>query len=54
LKEGDVIEQINKHPVSNAEEAIKLTEIAKDKKTLLLVWSNGGSHYLVVDETKAS
>jgi len=52
LKQGDVIESINRHPVTNAEEAVKLTEHPKDKVTLLRIWSNGGSHYVVVDETK--
>jgi len=51
LKPGIVIEDINHHPVQNAEEAVKLTEKAGDKKTLLRVWDNGGSHYIVVDES---
>jgi serine protease Do len=53
LKQGDVIQEINKHPVKTAEEAVKLTENPKDKVTLLRIWSNGGSHYVVVDESKA-
>ena len=53
LKQGDIIQEINRHPVKTAEEAVKLTEAPKDKVTLLRVWSNGGSHYLVVDESKA-
>jgi len=57
LKEGDVIMEINKQPVKSAEDAVKLTSNAKDKITLLHVWSNNGgrwnSHYLVVDEGKA-
>jgi len=57
LKEGDVILEINKQPVKSADEAVKLTSNAKDKITLLRVWSNSGgnsgSHYLVVDESKA-
>jgi serine protease Do len=52
LKQGDVIQEINKHPVKTAEEAVKLTESPKDKVTLLRIWSNGGSHYVVVDESK--
>ncbi len=52
LKAGDVIESINRHPVKNAEQAVQLTENAKDKHTLLRVWSDGGSHYVVVDETQ--
>jgi serine protease Do len=53
LKQGDVILEINKHAVKSADEAVKLTTNAKDKKTLLHVWSGDGSHYLVVDENKA-
>jgi serine protease Do len=52
LKSGDVIQEINRHPVKNADDAVKLTEEAKDKHTLVRVWSNGGSRYLVVDETQ--
>jgi serine protease Do len=51
LKQGDVIEEINRHPVKTAEEAVRLTENAKDKVSLLRIWSNGGSHYVVVDES---
>ncbi|PYJ03446.1 MAG: peptidase S1, partial [Verrucomicrobia bacterium] len=53
LKPGDVILEINRQPVKNAEDAVRLTENPKDKTTLLRVWSNGGSHYVVVDESNA-
>ena len=57
LKEGDVILEINRQPVKSADDAVRLTSNAKDKITLLRVWSqNGGqvgSRYLVVDESKA-
>ncbi|HEX9047331.1 MAG TPA: PDZ domain-containing protein, partial [Verrucomicrobiae bacterium] len=53
LKAGDVIQEINHHPVRTADDAVKLTTDTKDKHTLLRIWSNGGSHYLVVDESKA-
>ena len=52
LKQGDVIEEINRHPVKSAEQAVQMTEHVKDKVTLLRIWSNGGSHYVVVDENK--
>ncbi len=52
LKQGDIIQEINRQPVKTAEEAVKMTEHPKDKVTLLRVWSNGGSHYVVVDESK--
>jgi serine protease Do len=53
LKQGDVIQEINRHSVKTADEAVRLTENTKDKVTLLRIWSNGGSHYVVVDESKA-
>ena len=52
LKPGDVIQEINHHPVKNADDAVNLTSNTSDKRTLLRVWSNGGSHYVVVDESK--
>lgn len=53
LKPGDVILEINRHPVKTAEEAVKLTENTDSKKTLLRVWRDGGSRFVVVDESKA-
>ena len=53
LKAGDVITEINHHRIAGANDAVRLTEHAKDKTTLLHVWSKDGSHYLVVDENKA-
>jgi serine protease Do len=52
LKPGDVIEDINHQPVKSADEAVKLTQNTKSKRTLLRVWQKGGSHYIVVDESK--
>jgi serine protease Do len=51
LKSGDVIQEINRKPVKDAEEAVKLTEKSDTKRTLVRVWANGGSHYIVVDES---
>ena len=53
LKPGDVIQEINRKPVKDAEEAVRLTENPSDKTTLLRVWRNGGSRFVVVDESKA-
>jgi len=54
LKPGDIIQEINRKSVKTAEEAVKMTEKSTDDKhTLLRVWSNGGSHFVVVDESKA-
>jgi serine protease Do len=53
LRPGDVVLEIDRKAVSNAEEAVKLSENIKNKSSILLrVWSKGGSHYLVVDESK--
>ena len=53
LKPGDVIQEINRQPVKTAEEAVHLTEKTETKRTLLRVWRNGGSRYVLVDESKA-
>jgi len=53
LQPGNVILEINHHAVKNAEDAVRLTEHGKNKTTLLHVWNGQGSHYLVVDESKA-
>jgi serine protease Do len=53
LKPGDVIQEINRKPVKSAEEAVQMTEAATDKTTLLRIWRAGGSHFMVVDESKA-
>ena len=51
LQPGDVIESINRHPVTDADEAVKLTGHSGGKHTLVRVWNNGGSHFVVVDES---
>jgi serine protease Do len=52
LKPGDVIQEIDRKPVKTAEEAVHMTEKTDAKKTLLRVWSGGGSRYVVVDENQ--
>ncbi|MCP5515765.1 MAG: DegQ family serine endoprotease [Verrucomicrobiales bacterium] len=52
LRPGDVIIEINRQPVANAEETVKACENPKDPVTLVKVWSRGGSRYLIVDETR--
>jgi serine protease Do len=53
LREGDVILEINRHPVTTADEAVKLTSKTETKKTLLKLWSHGNTIYVVVDESGA-
>ncbi len=52
LREGDVILEINRQPVRNADDAVRLSENIKDDAVLLKVWSRGGTHYIVVEEKK--
>ena len=51
LRAGDVIQEINRKPVRTAQEAINLTERVTDKTTLLRVWRDGNSRFVVVDES---
>jgi serine protease Do len=53
LKPGDIILEINRQSVRGAEDAVRLTENPKDRTTLLKIWSQGGSRFVVVDESKA-
>jgi len=54
LRTGDVITELNRQPVKNAQEAIKDTENPGSSQTLVKVWTKGGSHYLTVDESSQS
>ncbi len=54
VRAGDVIQEINRHSVKTAQDAVQLTQHPKDRMTLLRLWSHGNSHYVVVDETKTS
>jgi serine protease Do len=53
LQPGDVIQEINREPVKGADDAVRLTEASETKKTLVRVWSQRGSRYVVVDETNS-
>ena len=56
LQKGDVIVEINRHPVTDADSAINLCKQAKSDRILLKIWRrNGdqaGTSYLSVDNTK--
>jgi serine protease Do len=53
LRAGDVILEINRQPVENAQDAVELSSKAESKKTLLRLWSRGSKVFAVVDETHA-
>jgi serine protease Do len=53
LRAGDVILEINRQPVTSAQDAVELSIKAENKKTLLRVFSRGGTNFVVVDETES-
>jgi len=54
LRTGDVITELNRQPVKNAQDAVAETEKQRSNETLVKVWTKGGSHYLAVDESRRS
>ncbi len=48
LQPGDVIMEINRRPVSNADEAVELSKNLQGDRVLLRVWSRGNSRYVVI------
>ena len=56
LREGDVIQEINREPVRTADDAVKLSDKAHGNRVLLRVWrannGKGGIFYIPVDNTK--
>ena len=54
LRPGDVITEINRQPVKNAQDAIASTEKPTGGATLVKVWSRGGTRFLAVDEGNGS
>ncbi|MDP3071445.1 MAG: Do family serine endopeptidase [Opitutaceae bacterium] len=53
LRPGDVILEINKQPVTSAQDAVKLSTAADSKKTLVRLYSRGNTLFVVVDETQS-
>jgi serine protease Do len=52
LRPGDVILEINRQPVRNANDAVELSKTAKGERTLLRIWRNGSSAFLAVANAK--
>jgi serine protease Do len=56
MRKNDVIVEINRQSVTDAENAVKLCEQATGDQILVKVWrrsgERGGTHYLSVDNTK--
>jgi len=49
LRPGDVIQSINQQEISSAAEASQLAQTGKDNHILLRVWSNAGSHFILIE-----
>jgi len=54
LRPGDVITELDRKPVKNAQDAVADTEKPAGNQTLVKVWTKSGSHYLTVDESRQS
>ena len=53
LQGGEVITEVNRHPVHSAADVQKaLSEVPKDGDALVLVWSNAGSSFRVLHPTQ--
>jgi serine protease Do len=53
LRPGDVITEINRQPVKNAEDAVNDTQKPVGDQTLVKIWSQGRNRYVTVDESSA-
>jgi serine protease Do len=53
LRPGQVILEIDKQPVTNADDAVRLGKSAEEDSVLLRVWTAEGSRYVPVKNTKA-
>jgi serine protease Do len=54
VRAGDVILEINKQPVTSAQDAVELSAKADGRKTLLRLFSRGSTIFVVVDETDSN
>ena len=53
ISRGDVILEVNRHPVQSAEDVKReLGNVPQDKDAMVLVWSNGGSSFREMHSTE--
>jgi serine protease Do len=53
ITRGDVILEVNRHPVQSADDVKReLGNVPQDKDAMVLVWSNGGSSFRVMHATE--
>jgi serine protease Do len=53
VRQGDVIQEINRMAVKSADDAVAAAEKTKGSRILLKIWSRGGSRYAVVNEANS-
>lgn len=53
LRPGDVVRDINRRQVEDAESAIELAQSLENSRILLRVWRDGVNRFVMVDETKS-
>lgn len=51
LREGDVIQELDRRPVRNADGAVRLSEEIKGPKVMVRLWREGRSRFVIVDES---
>ena len=50
LREGDVIQEVNKQPIKNPKDLVALTKkLKRNEKILMRVWSQGRSGYIALE-----
>lgn len=52
LRPGDVIREMNRRPIRDAEAAVETAQELEHSRILLRVWREGANRFIVVDETK--
>jgi serine protease Do len=53
IQRGDIITEVNRHPVHSAADVQKeLSSVPKGEDALVLVWSNGGTTFRVLHPTQ--
>jgi serine protease Do len=52
LQPGDVISELDRQPVASADQAVKLSAQIPGPQVVVLLWHDGASRYLAVDESK--
>lgn len=51
LRQGDVILELDRKPVKDAEDAVRLSEQIEGPKVMVRVWREGQSRFMVIDES---